>query len=226
MKFFFVVVIMSYHWAQSTANSTNFTNVKIISNPIQTVTLKGTHTPGNCLFKVDFPVGGMDISDGVWQIKVGNVYIEDKTSPAHFDNVMLIFQIRTQLVTVLVNPMHTQVYTGESVKIDDSNTRLSNCRKPLYQLLRDQSTSSLYESIIPSGSKTEEILWAIAVTLRKSIPFHFFNPSDAGNEWFTVNQADKTGFFVYFEQKLNTALPKDTLFKFDFEVVFLFRRML
>lgn len=217
---------MSYHWSQSTADSTNFTNVKIISNPIQTVTLKAYHSPGSCLFRVEFPVGCMDITEGVWQIKVGNVYIEDVTAPEPFNNVMLIFQIRTQLVSVQVKPMQQPVPTGESVKINEHNTKVSNCRKPLYELLNESSTSSLFETIIPSSAKTEEVLWATAVALQKPVPFHFFNPSQVGNEWFTVNQADKTGFFVYFEQKDNTALPKTTQFKFYFEIVFLFRRML
>jgi len=210
----FCCVTMSYHLSKAA-------NVQITSNPLKTIIAKGTHDRANCYYRIEIPTGYMDISDGVWQVKVGNVYIEDKQG-TKFDQVMLIFEIKTDLLFRQTTP--SQLPVNYHFKRDSSNNQFSTCRKPLGEALRN--TDFVPVDFLPSSIRIEQTLWAHAVTLDKRTPFYYFNPAQVGNEWYTVENADKNSFSLIFEQKHETAFPLTTEFKFDFEIVFYFKRML
>lgn len=201
---------MSYHPSKA--------NVQITSNPLKTIIAKGTHDPGNCYFRVEIPTEYMDISDGVWQVKVGNVYIEDKRA-TKFDNCMTIFEIKTDLLF--------RQTTASNLPVNfryKPDMPLSSCRKPLGEVLRN--TDFVPVDFLPSSIRIEQTLWAQAVTLDKRMPFYYFNPAQVGNEWFTIENADKNFFSVIFEQKHEVALKPTSGYLFEFEIVFYFKRML
>ena len=207
-------MIMSYYPSKAA-------NVQITSNPLKTIVFKGTHDRATCFFRCEIPTEYMDISDGVWQVKVGNVYIEDKLA-TKFDQVMLIFEIKTDLV--FRHTTLSQLPIPYKYKEDNVNDRFSSCRKPLGEVLR--STDFVPVDFLPTSVRIEQTLWSHAVTLEKRTPFYYVNPAQVGNEWFTIEHAEKNSFVVFFEQKHETAFPPTTNFQFNFEIVFLFKRML
>jgi len=203
----------------------NFTNVKILSNPLKTLTLQGKHTKVDCKFMCTIPPNYIDINEGVWQIKVGNVYIEDKSTPTKYNNVMLIFEIKTGLVEVTLSALKTPL---TKAIYDQHFNRFSTCRT----LLEKEASATLtatpeaYLSFLATSVSTQQTLWSHAVTLKDSIPFYYFNPTHVGNEWFTIDSPSDRAFEVMFEQKANVALPPEHSYEFEFEITFLLKRML
>lgn len=195
--------------------SSKFTNVKNLTNPIKTLVVRGEHTPKECLFGAPIPVGLFDLTDGVWLVKVGNVFIQDLRRIDATDNMMTIFQIKSNCVRTQTKP--------QELPLPQHPGSGGSCDVPLRQVLLPWNSTNTY--YLPSSVSIAQTLWEHNLVFQNRVPFYLIHPTEVGNEWYTVSEAEKDYFQYNFEQHPDVTLPMTIDFKFKFEITFLFQRM-
>lgn len=204
----FLICLMAFALS-SAIEMSDFSNVKLLSNPIKTKRFGGNLTDRDCDFECPLLYQHMDITQGVWQIKVDSVLFVNHEQ-LEFETV---FDIKTDLLTTyesLANVMVDPVHDGRFVQ----GCRVANsvvC--PNLQI---------YESY-PSMTSTQQTIWSKDVALTRQQKFVFITSAQSGSEWYTIDVPKLNGFRVFLEMRPSVrALISRSL---KFEINFLFRRM-
>lgn len=200
-----LLLVCLVQFALTCASEMNdFSNVKLLSNPIKTKKFSGNLSRESCDFDCPLLYQHMDITQGVWQIKVDSVlFVKDDIM-----EIATVFDIKTDLL-MTYDTLANVITTGP------------DCRFPTGAGTVCPQLA-MFEGY-PAIAATQQTIWSKDIAMTSHQKFIFINSAQSASEWYTVDAPKLNGFRIIVQQRPSVSSPLPHNLKV--EINFLFRRM-